>query len=106
MNRLEGTPPVSTIIRPHKHQFYEVFAIKKGIIKQSVDYNEYKIAKNTIFFISQGQLHQWEQKNNSVFEGFRLMFTEEFLLLNQSNKNILFELVYLNNMYYNPYLLF
>ncbi len=101
INRLEGTPPAKNIIRPHKHQFCEVFLIKKGTIKQSVDYQEFEIDENTLFFISQGQLHQWERKNDG-FEGYRLMFTEEFLLLNQANKNILFELIYLNNLYHNP----
>lgn len=101
INRLESTPPAKNIIRPHKHQFCEVFLIKKGKIKQSVDYQEFDIEENTLFFISEGQLHQWERKN-TVFEGYRLMFTEEFLLLNQTNKNILFELIYLNNLYHNP----
>ncbi|CAH0994663.1 HTH-type transcriptional activator RhaR [Emticicia aquatica] len=103
INKLEGTPPAKNIIRPHKHQFYEVFLVKRGLIKQSVDYKEFEIKGTTLFFISQGQLHQWE-RNNEVFEGYRLMFTEEFLLLGQPNKNILFELIYLDNLYHNPYL--
>jgi AraC family transcriptional regulator, transcriptional activator of pobA len=103
IDKLEYTPPAQNIVRPHKHEFHEVFLIKKGQVHHSVDHQDFTIGENTLFFISQGQLHQW-MRNNAAFEGYRLMFTEEFLIFNQQNKNILFELIYLDNIHQHPFL--
>jgi AraC-like DNA-binding protein/mannose-6-phosphate isomerase-like protein (cupin superfamily) len=86
----------------HKHTFYEVLWIEKGKTKQFIDYQEYEIADNTMFFISQGQLHSFEAWQG--VEGACIMFTEDFFLLNQNSKDLLFELSFLDNLYANPFL--
>ena len=86
----------------HKHTFYEILWIKKGKTKQFIDYQEYEIADNTLFFISQGQLHSFEAWQG--LEGYTIMFTEDFFLLNHQNKDLLFELSFLDNLYANPFL--
>jgi AraC-like DNA-binding protein len=86
----------------HKHTFYEILWIKKGKTKQFIDYQEYEITDNTLFFISQGQLHSFEAWQG--LEGFTILFTEDFFLLNQQNKDFLFELSFLDNLYANPFL--
>jgi AraC family transcriptional regulator, transcriptional activator of pobA len=91
------------IERPHKHDFYEIFIIKKGELQQSVDYQSYTLADNTLFFISKGQLHIWQTTENAD-EGYRLMFTEDFLLHHNFQENFFFELIYLDNIYQNPFL--
>lgn len=58
--------------------------IRKGETKQFIDYQEYKISDNTLFFISQGQLHSFEAWHG--LEGFAIMVTEDFFLLNQQNQ--------------------
>ncbi|MBC8041810.1 MAG: helix-turn-helix transcriptional regulator [Rhizobacter sp.] len=87
---------------PHKHTFYEVIWIEKGVSTQVIDYKEYTIAPRTLFFISPGQVHHfglWQQlKGGSIF------FTEDFFLLNHQNKDKLFELGFLDNFYANPLL--
>lgn len=103
IDKLEDTPPAQNILRPHKHEFHEIFLIKKGQVHHSVDHQDFTVGENTLFFIAQGQLHQW-MRNHSAFEGYRLMFTEEFLIFNQQNKNILFELIYLDNIHQHPFL--
>ena len=103
INKLEEMPPLpSKILSPHKHHFYEIFLIKEGVAIQNVDYQEYKINSATLFFISQGQLHLWDKTHREGISGYRLMFTEDFFLLNHIDKNFLFELVFLDNIYFYP----
>ena len=103
INRLEAMPILPSRIKsPHKHQFYEVLLIKEGNTIQNVDYQEFNIQSATLFFISQGQLHLWGKTDRSNIRGYRLMFTEDFFLLNHIDKNFLFELVFLDNIYFNP----
>jgi AraC family transcriptional regulator, transcriptional activator of pobA len=45
----------------HKHIFYEIIWIEKGISKQMIDYKEYEVKPNSLFFISLGQLHYFEE---------------------------------------------
>lgn len=103
INRLEDMPPLPASIKsPHKHLFYEVLLIKSGKTMQNVDYREFSIESATLFFISQGQLHLWGRTHTDLIQGYRLMFTEDFFLGNPIDKNFLFELVYLNNIYFYP----
>lgn len=96
-------PPLpDKILSPHKHHFYEIFLIKEGSAIHNVDYQEYDINCATLFFISQGQLHLWDKTKRENIKGYRLMFTEDFFLLNHIDKNFLFELVFLDNIYFYP----
>ncbi|PKA99613.1 AraC-like protein [Flavobacteriaceae bacterium MAR_2009_75] len=36
----------------HKHTFYEILCTEKGTSKQIINYKEYKIVPNSLFFIS------------------------------------------------------
>jgi AraC family transcriptional regulator, transcriptional activator of pobA len=103
INRLEEMPPLPTHIEsPHKHLFYEVVLIKKGNTIQNIDYQVYKISSSAFFFVSQGQLHLWGKDDRETIEGYRLMFTEDFFLSNHIDKSFLFELMFLDNIYFNP----
>jgi AraC family transcriptional regulator, transcriptional activator of pobA len=84
----------------HKHTFYEILWMEKGKSKQTIDYKEYEIAPNSLFFISPNQVHQFEEWRPLI--GGSIMFTEDFFLLNQNNKDKLFELTFLDNFYGNP----
>jgi len=92
----------SHVKSPHKHLFYEVFLMLDGKAIHNIDYQEYQILKGSLFFISQGQLHLWSKSQRASIKGYRLMFTDEFLLVNSIDKNFLFELVFLDNVYFNP----
>ena len=103
INRLEEMPVLPSKIKsPHKHLFYEILLLKEGKSIQNVDYQEFDIQSATLFFISQGQLHLWGKTDRTKIKGYRLMFTEDFFLLNHIDKNFLFELVFLDNVYFNP----
>lgn len=87
---------------PHKHNFYSLMFISKGKSEQNIDFKKYSISENTLFFISPGQLHLFEEWDD--IEGYMILFTEAFFLQIFQNKNILFELSYLDNFYENPFL--
>ncbi|WP_298146625.1 AraC family transcriptional regulator [Flavobacterium sp.] len=84
----------------HKHTFYEILWTEKGISKQTIDYKEYEVLPNSLFFISPNQVHQFEEWK--PLQGGTILFTEDFFLLNHNNKDKLFELSFLDNFYANP----
>ena len=106
INRLENMPTLPpSIVTPHKHHFYELFLVCEGTATHAVDYQEYTLTKNTFFFIAQGQLHFWATTNRENIRGYRLMFTEDFFQMNQTDNQFLFELIHLDNIYQNPLIL-
>lgn len=84
----------------HKHSFYEILWTEAGISRQTIDYKEYKVLPNSLFFISPNQVHQLEEWK--PLKGGTILFTEDFFLLNHNNKDKLFELNFLDNFYANP----
>ena len=84
----------------HKHSFYEVLWTEKGKSRQSIDYNEYEVLPNTLFFISPDQVHRFEEWK--PLTGGTILFTEDYFLLNHTSKDKLFELTFLDNIYANP----
>lgn len=84
----------------HKHTFYEILWTEEGLSKQTIDYKEYEVSPNSLFFISPGQVHQFEEWK--PLKGGTILFTEDFFLLNYNNKDRLFELSFLDNFYTNP----
>jgi AraC family transcriptional regulator, transcriptional activator of pobA len=84
----------------HKHSFYEILWTEKGISKQTIDYKEYEVLPNSLFFISPNQVHQFDEWK--PLKGGTILFTEDFFLLNHNNKDKLFELSFLDNFYANP----
>ena len=75
---------------PHKHDFYEVLFLTKGSGFHIIDSNKYRIQPPCVFFLSPGQTHKLELSHD--IDGYIFLFTAEFYLLNQANKNKLLEL--------------
>jgi hypothetical protein len=84
----------------HKHHFYEILWTEKGESRQTIDYNEYEVNPNSLFFISPNQVHYFEEWK--PLTGGTILFTEDFYLLNRASKDTLFELSFLDNLYSNP----
>lgn len=87
----------------HKHTFYEILWVDEGESRQTIDFQSYELKPKSLFFISPGQVHEFEAWQE--LKGGTIMFTEEFFLQNQQNKDKLFELAFLDNVYFNPNLL-
>ena len=71
---------------PHIHSFYQIIWFKKGTGMHYVDFKEYPVTDNTVFFISSGQIHYFED-NRSV-EGSIIHFNESFLSDEGSSENV------------------
>lgn len=84
----------------HKHTFYEILWTEKGKSKQTIDYKEYDVLPNSLFFISPNQVHQF--KEWKPLTGGTILFTEDFFCKNYVNKEKLFQLSFLDNFYANP----
>jgi AraC family transcriptional regulator, transcriptional activator of pobA len=84
----------------HKHTFYEILWTEKGISKQTIDFVEYEVLPNSLFFISPNQVHHFEEWK--PLKGGTILFTEDFFLLYHNNKDKLFELSFLDNFHANP----
>jgi AraC family transcriptional activator of pobA len=74
---------------PHKHDFYEVLFLRQGSGYHIIDSNKYEIKPPCIFFLSPGQAHKLELSND--IDGYIFLFTAEFYLLSEVNKNKLLE---------------
>ncbi|MCQ2201272.1 MAG: AraC family transcriptional regulator [Bacteroidales bacterium] len=57
-------PAIETSQR-HVHPFYEVIWFKEGEGKHYVDFDEYLVAPNTVFFIAPGQVHSFDGNTNA-----------------------------------------
>ena len=87
---------------PHKHTFYEITWIDQGGGSQVIDYTAYKNMDGSLFFVSPGQLHHFEDWQ--PLTGGSVFFTEQFFSFNQQAQSQLFEVTFLDNFYANPFL--
>lgn len=83
----------------HRHTFYEILWVDEGKSIQTIDFKKYELAERSLFFISPGQVHEFEEWK--PLKGGTIMFTADFFLMHQ-HQNKLFELSFLDNMYSNP----
>lgn len=66
---------------PHIHSYYQILWFTKGTGKHFVDFNGYKVAENSLFFIAKGQVHCFDK--NARYEGTIIHFNENFLIDNE-----------------------
>lgn len=66
---------------PHRHDFYTVLLVKNACGSHFIDYEEFKMKPQTIFFVAPGQVHQVVVNSNDP-SGDILMFSDEFLSRN------------------------
>jgi len=84
----------------HKHSFYEIIWIEEGKSLQVIDFREYEMSRGSLFFISPGQVHRFEEWKR--VKGGSILFTGDFFLQNHGNREQLFELIFLDNVYFQP----
>lgn len=66
---------------PHRHDFFTILLIKQGAGTHHVDFNSYEVKNQQVYFIGPGQVHQLIEHQQPL--GFSLVFSPEFLVLNQ-----------------------
>jgi AraC-like DNA-binding protein len=80
--RIGNTPDV-----PHRHEYYTILWAKKVCGQHFIDYKEFPIRPNFIFFVNPGQVHQ--VITYGYPEGVVIMFTYEFLHQNQISEDFI-----------------
>jgi len=63
--------------KPHRHNYYSVIWSLTATGKHMIDFKEYPIQPNHVFFVSPGQVHQIVTDPDPT--GFVILFTPEFL---------------------------
>ncbi|CAN5390514.1 helix-turn-helix transcriptional regulator [soil metagenome] len=60
----------------HRHDFFFMLFLQKGSGKHEIDFTDYQVHDNSIFFLRPGQVHQLELKAGS--SGYLVEFNNEF----------------------------
>ena len=71
----------------HRHDFYFILLLTKGIGKHEIDFVEHPVSDNSISIMRPGQVHYFELKVGS--EGYWLAFNKEFQMLSSATGNAL-----------------
>lgn len=71
---------------PHIHGFYQIIWFKKGKGVHYVDFKEYPVEPDTLFFISPGQIHCFDRQTGG--DGCIIHFNESFLSDEGSSENV------------------
>lgn len=88
------------IDEPHRHEYYTIIWPQSNVKgKHIIDFNEFEIKKNGIFFIQPGQIHQL--KTESQPKGIVILFNNEFLAKSKIEKSFIDNLKIFNSYLYN-----
>lgn len=71
---------------PHIHEFYQIIWFRHGKGIHHIDFVDYPITDNTIFFVAPGQIHAFDGLNN--YEGVIILFNASFLADEESSESI------------------
>ncbi|WP_299799573.1 helix-turn-helix domain-containing protein [uncultured Maribacter sp.] len=70
----------------HRIHFFALLIVTKGTGKHTIDLKEYALKKGSVLKIAKGQIHAFQK--NADYEGFLLIFTEDFVLNHFSKSSI------------------
>lgn len=84
----------------HTHSFYQIIWFKSGRGKHYVDFKEYDVFDNAIFFIAKDQVHYFD--DNRDYDGVLIHFNESFLVQNDNEVEFFLKCSMFNNPYQTP----
>jgi AraC-like DNA-binding protein len=87
--------------KPHLHSFFQIIWFTKGNGNHFVDFKEYEVKPNTIFFINKSQVHYFDSSKN--YDGILLHFNESFLVQHENDIDIFLKYNIFNNQHYQPF---
>ena len=79
----------------HTHSFYQIIWFKNKTGKHYIDFEEFDINKDRLFFIAKNQVHYFEKRDD--YEGYLLHFNESFILSNEADINFFLTYSIFNN---------
>lgn len=86
---------------PHVHTFYEIIWFREAGGTHTVDFKEYPIAKNTLFFLSPGQVHFFDHAVEH--KGILIKFCTDFLKEERTDEDIYIKYNLFNAFDSQPY---
>ena len=82
--RFDRIPDIAFMPQPNRHTFYEVFWVTEGSGTHIIDFIEYEIRPNTLFFVGRGLVHYWNIRER--LNGVVLLFKADlFHILGDDN---------------------
>lgn len=74
---------------PHRINFFALLIVTKGTGTHQIDLIEYNLKAGSVLKIAKGQVHAFQ--NNPQYEGFLIIFTEDFVLnyFSKSSTNLI-----------------
>ena len=66
--------------RPHFHNYYEIFLMKKGDALHLINGEEYKLTEGELLFIRDFDVHDYRALNGGEFEFINLAFQRKHLI--------------------------
>lgn len=86
--------------RPHIHSYYQIIWFKSGEGKHFVDFREYDVFENAIFFIAKNQVHYFDP--NTDYQGILIHFNNTFLAQNDNETEFFLKCNIFNSPYQQP----
>lgn len=84
----------------HIQSFYQVIWFRSGDGSHTVDFKEYPVSENSIFFISKNQVHYFDKYSD--YTGVLINFNESFLIQQDSEIEFFLRCSLFNNPYQQP----
>jgi AraC-like DNA-binding protein len=72
--------------QPHRISFFALLLVTKGFGTHQIDLKEYDLQAGTVLKIAKGQVHAFQK--NAQYEGFLMLFTEDFVVNHFSKSSI------------------
>jgi AraC family transcriptional regulator, transcriptional activator of pobA len=85
----QAIPPNTRLIPPHRYDFYTIAWVTNGRGTHTVDFVNYYLEPQTLFFTSPGQIYSCVPSHQPA--GYVAHFSAEFLLVNSEGTNLLAE---------------
>lgn len=92
---------IQELTKPHVHAFYEIIWFKEGGGIHTVDFKDYKIQPNSIFFIAPGQVHCFDKAPNN--KGAILKFCNDFMSMEDNKEDVFVKYNMFNGSANTPY---
>ena len=86
---------------PHVHTFYEIIWFKEAGGIHSVDFKDYEIKKDSLFFLSPGQVHHFD--NSTRNKGIIIKFCADFLKNDLADEDLFIKYNIFNAFDSEPY---
>lgn len=87
----------TVLYKPHRTNFYHVLYFEKGITSHMIDFQEYAIQPQSLFFVRSHSVHAFGKLNEA--EGYAILFTEEFFYRAEASRILLKESPLFSSLY-------